>query len=535
MITQLFNPAVCCGALATSLGLVTAAPAGTPSFSSQDAFGTGATIPVAWGDYDGNGTADLAVGNFFGQLNELYTGNGDGTYTPTTEFGGSSTFALVWADYDNDGDLDMAVGNDGPNRLFINNGNGTFSLELQFGVSRTIAMAWADSDGDGDVDLAVGNGILGQAQQNALYLNNGDGTFTGQPQFGVGQTGSLAWADYDGDGDLDLAVGNGGFGSDGQNVLYVNNGDGTFTPQNEFGMGDTAAVAWADVNNDGRLDLAVANWGDQQNMLYLNDGGGSFTPVAAFGARDTNTIAWGDYDLDGDPDLAVGNGDFQSADQNYLYENTGGGSFAEHAIFGLGSTDSVAWADVDGDGDLDLAVGNEHTPTQNELWTNERAAGSYLTIKLVGKFHAHGFGFSNRDGIGARVTVYAEGHLGDPADRLGFQQVEAKGGFSAQNAIDLTFAAPGRKAVDVRIAWPGSDGESITQDIPSVATSQAVLIVETLLGDTNDDGTVNIVDFLNVLASWGPCPAPPEPCPADFDNSGTVDIVDFLTVLANWS
>ncbi len=156
-------------------------------------------------------------------------------------------------------------------------------------------------------------------------------------------------------------------------------------------------------------------------------------------------------------------------------------------------------------------------------------------IRWQPRDHAHGFGFSNRDGIGARVTVYAEGHLGDPADRLGFQQVEAKGGFSAQNAIDLTFAVPGRQAVDVRIAWPGSDGESITQDIPSVATSQAVLIVETLLGDTNDDGTVNIVDFLNVLASWGPCPAPPEPCPADFDNSGTVDIVDFLTVLANWS
>ncbi len=57
----------------------------------------------------------------------------------------------------------------------------------------------------------------------------------------------------------------------------------------------------------------------------------------------------------------------------------------------------------------------------------------------------------------------------------------------------------------------------------------------TLLGDTNDDGSVDIVDFLNVLAAWGPCPGLPDPCPADFDNSGTVDIVDFLTVLANWS
>ncbi|MBD3337017.1 MAG: hypothetical protein GF355_16000, partial [Candidatus Eisenbacteria bacterium] len=98
-----------------------------------------------------------------------------------------------------------------------------FIEEPQFGTGLTIPLAWGDAHGDGDLDLAAGNGLLGQAQQNHLYVNNGDGSFTAHDGFGVGQTASVVWADCDNDGDLDLAAGN--EHSPTQNFLYVNGVD----------------------------------------------------------------------------------------------------------------------------------------------------------------------------------------------------------------------------------------------------------------------------------------------------------------------
>jgi hypothetical protein len=428
--------------------------------------GDGFTIPMAWGDADGDGDLDLAVGNLIQPgfaSNQLWLNDGAGGFTVQPAFGAAFTFAVAWGDYDNDGDLDMAVGNYGGNRLFVNDGLGGFTEQIQFGGGLTVAVAWADPDQDGDLDLAVGNGILGVADQNYLYVNNGDGTFMEVAAFGQGQTDSLAWGDYDNDGDPDLAVGNGGFGYQEQNYLYVNNGDGTFTGVPAFGALDTATVSWADATGDGLLDLAVGNWDAGQNYLYVNQGDGSFTSRAAFGSRDTNTVAWGDFDLDGDMDLAVGNGDFTSADQNYLYVNNGKGQFTEKPRFGLGSTDSVAWGDPDGDGDLDLAVGNEHSPYQNELWTNEIGSDRFLRLDLVGRFAELGSGYSNRDAVGARVAVYDSGHLGEANHLRGYQQVSATGGFTSQNEHTLTFGLGKPGSVDVRIEWPGSGGFAIRQ------------------------------------------------------------------------
>jgi hypothetical protein len=394
-------------------------------------------------------------------------------------------------------------------------------------------VAWGDANGDGLLDLAVGNGILGTVQQNYLYLNDGDGTFTSLARFGTGQTGSVAWADADGDGDLDLAVGNGGFGFVGANALFRNDGSNAFLEIPRFGSGDTAVVAWGDADGDGDLDLAVGNWNAQQNKLYVNQGGNAFGDQPAFGARDTNTVAWADYDFDGDLDLAVGNGDFTSADQNHLYENDGAGAFTEHASLGVGSTDAVAWADVDGDGDLDAVIGNEHSPAQNQLWTNQMTPVAFLRIDLVGQHHALGEGYSNRDGIGAVVTVFDAGHLGDPAHRLGVQQVESKGGFSAQNDLDPTFATPGRETVDVRVAWPGSAGSSIVQELRGVPTGGTIVITERRPGDATADGIVDVDDLVEVILAWGPCASPP--CPADLDWNGTVNVDDLVLVILNWT
>jgi hypothetical protein len=340
-------------------------------------------------------------------------------------------------------------------------------------------MAWADFDLDGDLDVAVGNGLLNNPQANRLFINNADGTFTSVARFAVGQSASLAWADFDNDGDPDLAVGNGGFGYVEQNYLYVNEGDTIFTERAEFGTGDTSCLAWADFDNDGDLDLAVANWDNGQNYLYVNNGNGTFTPLPRFGMRDPNTLAWGDADNDGDLDLAVGNGDFGSADINFLYINNGDTTFTETPEFGMGSTDGVAWGDYDGDGDLDLAVGNEHSPPTNYLYVNDENDDDYLIIHLVGHHYDMGAPYSNRDGIGARITLYSAGHLGDAAYILGYREICAHGGFASQNAVDAHFGVPGATDVDIRIVWPGSGGSNTVQDAHGVASGQRLVIHET--------------------------------------------------------
>lgn len=449
------------------------------TFVGRAEFGTGATIPMAWSDFNGDGFLDVAVGNYGGG-NQLFLNDGTGVFAGQSQFGSFATFAVVWADVDEDGDSDLAVGNglNMPNYLYINNGDGTFTQQAQFGLDRTCALAWADCDDDGDLDLAVGNGILNVPGQNRLYRNNGDGTFTGEDQFGNGETASVAWGDYDRDGDPDLAVGNGGFHAPAQNYLYTNNGNGTFAQQAQFGMGDSTSVVWGDADNDGDLDLAVGNWGDGQDVLYVNNGDGTFVERRAFGSRDANTIAWGDYDNDGDLDLAVGNGDFVSADQNYLYVNDGSANFTEVAAFGLGSTDSVTWADVDGDGDLDLAVGNEHSPAQNYLYENRSSAGSWIAIELRGLHGSRGTGWSNASAIGAKVSVFVAGHAGEREHLLGYREIAAHGGFSSQNGHGAWFGVGAETSVDVVVQWPGSHDRSLTQVYASIPTGRSIRLVE---------------------------------------------------------
>ncbi len=240
-----------------------------------------------------------------------------------------------------------------------------------------LGAAWGDYDGDGYVDLFVAN----NQKQNLLFHNDGAGSFTkvttGEIITDRAVSYSATWGDYDNDGDLDLFVANRGGG----NFLYRNDGTG-FTrvkdspiATDNFG---SISASWGDYDNDGDLDLFVANVA-ANNLLYQNNGNGTFTkitsgPIVTDRVVDSVVGLWGDYDNDGDLDLYVVNGWF-ALYANFLYRNDGHGSFTKittgRIVTDVEGSTGGSWGDYDNDGYLDLYVCNSVNDAANSLYHND--------------------------------------------------------------------------------------------------------------------------------------------------------------------
>jgi tetratricopeptide (TPR) repeat protein len=309
---------------------------------------------AAAADYDGDGDIDLYLTNSeTGTPNALYRNNGDGTFVEVgAEAGvdqanaahGGSTDA-VFGDYDNDGDLDLYVVKWGWNVLYRNEGPGKFKdVTEQSGVGdqgNGNAAVWFDYNDDSYLDLYVGNYFryvdlwnLSDSRQmhedfetardggaNLLYHNNGDGTFRNvAAEMGVDDTGwtlDVGCADYDNDGDQDLVCAN----DFGQDRVFRTNADGTLTNVTDETIGwDTNKgmnVDFGDYNNDGWLDLYITNiwtkeYVQEGNQLYRNMGNGTFSDISfeanVFDAGWCWAGRFWDYDNDGDLDIMVANG-----------------------------------------------------------------------------------------------------------------------------------------------------------------------------------------------------------------------------------
>lgn len=432
-------------------------------------------------------------------------------------------YGVAVGDFDNDGDPDLYVTNYGRNALYRNDGNAKFTnvasdAGVAGGEDWSTSAAFFDLEGDGDLDLYVANymigdprrvarrateaadsvycgyrgipvycGPLGQVPvQDVVYRNDGGGKFTdvtreagfalAEPRFALG----VATVDFDADGDQDVYVANDSV----RNSLWRNEGGGKFVD-----IGVTALVAlnadgraqagmgtdFGDYDGDGWQDLVVTNFSYDLNTLYRNVRGEFFVDDSAIsGMSATNmALSWGvgfrDFDLDGDLDLFIANGHvYPEVDgfdigtrfrqRNHLFLNTGRGKMREaSAKAGPGfaierSFRGAAFADYDDDGDMDVLV----TALDDRallLRNDGPLAGRALGVRLVGSR-------SNRDAVGARVTVVVAGR------RMVRERIGGGSYLSASEPRIVFGLGSAARAERLEVLWPSGEHTVLT-DVPA--------------------------------------------------------------------
>ena len=481
------------------------------------------TMPagVALFDYDGDGLLDIYVVNGAEMpslvksgpkyFNRLFHNNGDGTFTDVTDRAGVSGagygMGVAVGDYDNDGRPDLFVANVNGNQLFRNNGDGTFTdVTEKAGLSGalykgrkmwSIAAGWFDYNNDGLLDLFVANyclwdprfepeciGLNGRGYchpgrfaplPNTLYRNNGDGTFTDVSQeTGIssvlGKGMGVSFADYNGDGFLDVFVAN----DNSPNLLFRNLGGKKFVEVGfEAGVAyndEGAALAgmgadFRDLNNDGLPDIWHTAIENETFPLYMNDGKGLFRNASQTSriANETRLMSgWSngivDLDNDGWKDLVVARSNvmdnieevskhFRYAEPNAVFRNLGNGQFED--VSATAGADflrpaphrGLAYGDLDNDGRMDLVVTVLGAPVK--VFRNiTQTRNHWILLKLVGTA-------SNHMGIGAQIQVITE-----DGRRL-YNEATTSTGYAASSDPRVHFGlGPSRVIKELEIRWP---------------------------------------------------------------------------------
>lgn len=461
--------------------------------------------------------------------NRLYRNEGNGSFTDVTAEAGVQgtgySIGVAAGDYDNDGYADLYVAGVNVNTLYRNRRDGTFEdVTAKAGVSGRlrsgkkawgIGGAWLDFDNDGDLDLFVVNyvdwspaknrlcgdpgkrlscsPVVYDGLPNILYRNNGDGTFTDVSEAAgiashIGKGMGMAVADYDGDGYLDIFVGN----DTERNFLFRNlNGKGFAEAGVEAGVAfsedgipiSSMGADFRDLDNDGFPDITISALANETFPLFRNSGKGYFADVTyqtGIGASSFTRSGWGngifDFDNDGFKDIfAAGGHVSENIDQyrheryrlpNSVWQNLGSSfrSVGEQAGFTAATAAAhrgAAFGDLDNDGRIDAVV--SVIGGKAELWFNRSTREhNWIRIVTVGKA-------SNRDGIGTRIR------LTGASGAVQFNHVTTCVGYASSSEKAVHFGL-GRDAKirEIELRWPSGK----TQRLRDVAANQVLKIEE---------------------------------------------------------
>lgn len=466
-------------------------------------------------DFDGDGRLDLITTTIDPCRAALFFHNaGDGSFVDRTKGSGLEAqlggLNAVHADYDNDGDNDVLILRGGwmgergrmRNSLLRNEGGGRFAdVTHDAGLAEpaypTQTAAWADFDGDGWLDLYVGNEADGEGRvyPSQLFHNQKDGRFA-EIAARAGVTNDrlakgVAWGDYDDDGDGDLYVSNLG-----PNRLYRNDGGGRFTDVAKGAgvvepHGRSFPTWFFDYDNDGRLDLFVADYGastddvalgnlgvereDGTPRLYRNLGGGRFEDVSRSAGLTAPCLPmganFGDLDNDGFLDFYLGTGtpSFESLAPNLMYRNDGGRGFLDVTVAGgfgqLQKGHAVAFGDIDHDGDQDVfqqlggAYPGDAYPSA--LYLNPGAPGSWIALELEGRE-------SNRSAIGARLALVVGTTSGSEGARRVIHATVGTGGSFGGSSLRQEIGLGDAERVErLEVRWPAPGGTQVFRDVPA--------------------------------------------------------------------
>ena len=472
-----------------------------PSFTSvqPELLGVVGSLSNVWGDFDNDGDLDMAVSLKGGEI-RLYTQDSGVLASVGEAYGlpasGPEFRGLSWGDFDGDGDIDLFAGATSPNELtrVFRNDEGTGFADVAAEIGLTIPgrsarqSNWVDYDNDGDLDLYSGDRLVpGQSfpgiepnpdASNKLFENTGGlfaQVFAGEGPTDVRPTVGACWFDYNQDGRLDVFLANQSGTTD---ALWRNDGDAFVDVAPELGI-DSAGrdkkeggvgCAIGDYDNDGNLDIYLSAYGP--NRLYHNNGDGTFTETAeTLGITEPDHVVsaeWGDYDNDGDLDLFVVGYEGPFGEQtplNKLYRNDGEAGFANIITLEdpMNAADhGVVWVDYDQDGDLDLSVTDGYGPE----------GGHFLfRNEMSAAGRARSLSVLVLDAKGHFTTPGAEVRVFDQKGMLlATRMVTTGGGYNAQSAIPVHFGLTTQDAVDVEVTFMTAEGRK-TQDVEHVIPS----------------------------------------------------------------
>ncbi|CAF4016179.1 unnamed protein product [Adineta steineri] len=422
---------------------------------------------IASGDFNGDNRLDIAVVNYDYNYVDIvltyrnYTFLSQNTYSTDN---GSNPTSIAVVDFNNDKQLDIVVANYGTNNIgiFLSYGNGTFSTQITYSTgdnSQPYAVTIGDFNNDKQLDIVVANYGTNNI---GIFLGYSNGTFSSQTIYSTGNGSrprDVAAGDFDNDGQLDIAVAN----FDGWNIgIFLGYGNGTFSSQQTYPTGNSSnaqSIAIGDFNNDSRLDIAVANFYGDSMGVFLGYGNGTFADQVSYSvplSTHPYDIVIGDVNNDDHQDIIVTVDYSQSI---LIFFGYGNGTFVEGNTYTTGSGSypySIAVGDVNNDNQLDIIVTN---------------CGTNNVVVFIGE----------GDGTFPNQRTYSTGNNSSPTWIV-------LGDINNDNILDMVVADNGTNMIGTFLGSTYMNG--ILEDTYSTGSSPHPHGLA--LGDFNHDGQLDI-------------------------------------------